>query len=79
MKERRNSMVRWTAAGLLIVACLTSCSTIQSQAPNRSPDRAYIDYWPAPRAGNQLRLAVKDNIDIKGVVTSAGSEYVAQE
>jgi Asp-tRNA(Asn)/Glu-tRNA(Gln) amidotransferase A subunit family amidase len=77
MKERRHSMVRWTAAGLLIVACLTSCSTNQSQAPNRSPDRAYIDYWPAPRADNQLRLAVKDNIDIKGVVTSAGSEYVA--
>ena len=77
MKERRNSMVRWTAAGLLIAACLTSCSTNQSQAPNRSPDPAYIDYWPAPRADNQLRLAVKDNIDIKGVVTSAGSEYVA--
>jgi amidase len=78
MKERRNSMVRWTAGGLLIVACLTSCSMNLSQAPNRSPDRAYIDYWPAPRASNQLRLAVKDNIDIKGVVTSAGSEYVAQ-
>jgi amidase len=77
MKERRKSMVRWTAAGPLIVACLTSCSTIQSHAPNRSPDRAYIDYWPAAHDGSQLRLAVKDNIDIKGVVTSAGSEYVA--
>jgi amidase len=70
-------MVRWTAVGLLIVACFTSCSMNQSQAPSRSPDRAYIDYWPAPRAGNQLRLAIKDNIDTKGVVTSAGSEYLA--
>jgi Asp-tRNA(Asn)/Glu-tRNA(Gln) amidotransferase A subunit family amidase len=36
----------------------------------------FIDYWPAPRNGKELRLAVKDNIDVKGVVTSAGSEYV---
>ena len=37
-----------------------------------------IDYWPPPKNNQQLRLAVKDNIDIKGVVTSAGSEYVAK-
>ena len=78
MKERRYNMVRWTAAGLLIVTYLNGCSINQSQAPNRSPDRAYIDYWPAPHDSNQLRLAVKDNIDIKGVVTSAGSEYLAR-
>ena len=77
MKERRYIMVRWTASGLLIVSYLNGCSTNQSHAPNRSPDRAYIDYWPASRDSNQLRLAVKDNIDIKGVVTSAGSEYLA--
>jgi amidase len=78
MKERRHNMVRWTAVGVLIVICLNGCSTNLSHAPNRSPDRAYIDYWPAHRDNNQLRLAVKDNIDIKGVVTSAGSEYLAQ-
>jgi Asp-tRNA(Asn)/Glu-tRNA(Gln) amidotransferase A subunit family amidase len=79
MKEWRYVMVRRTATaiGLLVVTCFNGCSTFQNYAPKRSPDRAYIDYWPAPRDSNQLRLAVKDNIDIKGVVTSAGSEYVA--
>lgn len=79
MKEWRYVMVRWTATaiGLLIINCFNGCSTFQSYAPKHSPDRAYIDYWPTPRDSNQVRLAVKDNIDIKGVVTSAGSEYLA--
>ena len=38
-----------------------------------------FDYWPAPRNSKQLRLAVKDNIDMKGVVTSAGSEYIIKK
>jgi Asp-tRNA(Asn)/Glu-tRNA(Gln) amidotransferase A subunit family amidase len=37
-------------------------------------NRAFIDYWAPDPNSNQLRLAVKDNIDIKGVVTTAGSE-----
>jgi amidase len=77
MKEQRYAMRRWMAIGLLVVTYLSGCSTLQNHAHNHSPGRAYIDYWPAPRDSNQLRLAVKDNIDIKGVVTSAGSEYVA--
>ena len=35
-------------------------------------------HWPAKPGGNELRLAVKDNIDIEGVVTTAGSEYFAK-
>jgi Asp-tRNA(Asn)/Glu-tRNA(Gln) amidotransferase A subunit family amidase len=39
------------------------------------PPYAFITY-SAPPAGNQkLRLAVKDNIDVKGIVTTAGSGY----
>jgi amidase len=49
-----------------------------SHWPSGSRDHAFIDYWPAPRESKQLRLAVKDNIDMKGVVTSAGSEYVME-
>jgi amidase len=30
----------------------------------------------AARGSTQLRVAIKDNIDVKGVVTSAGSEYL---
>ncbi len=40
-------------------------------------DRAFISYHPGPRNPETLRLAVKDLIDIKGEVTTAGSQYVA--
>ena len=39
-----------------------------------SGNRAFIDYWPPNPNSNGLRLAVKDNIDMKGVITTAGSE-----
>ncbi len=38
----------------------------------------FIDYLAGPRESKQLRLALKDNIDMKGVVTSAGSEYILE-
>src|ERR1700730_2744680 len=40
-------------------------------------DRAFIDYWPPAKNEKRLRLAVKDLIDLKGVVTTAGSAYLA--
>jgi amidase len=43
--------------------------------PSRlSGNRAFIDYWAPDPNSKQLRLALKDNIDMKGVVTTAGSE-----
>ncbi len=78
MKKRRYVIAPWILAGLLLTSCLSGCSILQRHAPNVSHDRAFIDYWPAPRNSKQLRLAVKDNIDMKGVVTSAGSEYVSK-
>lgn len=44
----------------------------------RERSNAFIDYWPPPRKSDELRLAVKDLIDMKGLVTSAGSEYVSK-
>jgi amidase len=63
---------------LLLTFYLNGCSILQDHSTHGSHDHAFIDYWPAPRNSTQLRLAVKDNIDMKGVVTSAGSEYVAK-
>src|ERR1700741_1426532 len=41
-------------------------------------NRAFIAYWPPPKNENSLRLAVKDLIDLKGTITTAGSKYLAK-
>jgi amidase len=41
-----------------------------------SGDKIFITSLPGKSDGNSLRLAVKDNIDVKGVVTTAGSKYL---
>jgi Asp-tRNA(Asn)/Glu-tRNA(Gln) amidotransferase A subunit family amidase len=48
--------------------------------PNASAtrDRAFISYWPVAGDSGKLRLAVKDLIDMKGKVTTAGSQYLAR-
>ena len=48
--------------------------------PNASAtrDRAFISYWPLAGDSGKLRLAVKDLIDMKGKVTTAGSQYLAK-
>lgn len=75
MKIPSNTTARWTLTGLLLTCFLNGCSVLPRHWPYGSRDHVFIDYWPAPRNGKELRLAVKDNIDVKGVVTSAGSEY----
>src|SRR6187399_3286697 len=44
---------------------------------SKKSDATFITYWPPPAGSQQLKLAVKDNIDMQGVVTTAGSEYLA--
>ncbi|HEY5895648.1 MAG TPA: amidase [Chthoniobacterales bacterium] len=60
------------------VSSLTGCSTLRTPPASGSPDHAFIAYWPAPENSKGLRLAVKDLIDMKGVVTTAGSEFLAK-
>jgi amidase len=74
MKKRRFDVVQWVLVGLLITSYLDGCSILPRRSPTGSRDHAYIDYWPAAAKGGGLKLAVKDNIDMQGVVTSAGSE-----
>ena len=64
--------------GLLLIACLSGCATPHSGSAGKSRNNAFIVYWPPPKKSEQLRLAVKDNIDMKGVVTTAGSQYLAK-
>src|SRR6201998_4748634 len=64
--------------GLLLVFLLSGCGILQRPAASYSYDHAFIRYWPPRKDTRGLRLAVKDLIDMKGVVTTAGSQYVAE-
>src|ERR1700676_1745629 len=77
MKNRRCVIAQCALPGLLLMNFFSGCSALQSHSRTGTPDHAFIVYWPPPENSKQLRLAVKDLIDIKGVVTTAGSEYVA--
>ena len=78
MKERRRVTAQLIRVGLLLITYFSGCATPQTRSAGGSHDHAFILYWPHPESDQQLCLAVKDNIDMKGVVTTAGSEYVAK-
>jgi Asp-tRNA(Asn)/Glu-tRNA(Gln) amidotransferase A subunit family amidase len=77
MKALCRSSARSVLIGLLLITGFSACEIPHRQLANDSHDHVFIRYW-APKDSRQLRLAVKDLIDIKGVVTSAGSQYVAK-
>jgi amidase len=65
-------------SALATIPLFSGCAAVRGR-PTQGPDnRAFIQYWPAPEGSTQLRLAIKDNIDMKGVVTTAGSEYLSK-
>jgi Asp-tRNA(Asn)/Glu-tRNA(Gln) amidotransferase A subunit family amidase len=53
---------------------LASCSTSVVGLSKLPANRAFIKHWPGDTDSTKLRVAIKDNIDMKGVVTTAGSE-----
>src|SRR4051812_8763475 len=61
---------------LMMAFCLGGCSGIPKLSSDSPGQRAFIRYWPPQEGNKQLRLGIKDNIDMKGVVTTAGSEYL---
>jgi len=63
--------------GLAPIALLSGCSLLPSFHPRLTGNRAFIAYWPPATNSTELKLAVKDNIDMKGVVTTAGSKRLA--
>src|SRR5258705_12570609 len=78
MKKRRYVTVRSILVGLLLITCFSDCAIPLGRSASGSHDHAFIVYWPPTKKSKRLRLAVKDLIDMKGVVTTAGSEYVAK-
>lgn len=57
----------------LLLPLLSGCAPFGA-----SRDPTFIAYWPPPEGSTKLKLAIKDNIDMQGVVTTAGSGYFAK-
>ncbi|HEY2625432.1 MAG TPA: amidase [Candidatus Udaeobacter sp.] len=57
---------------------LSGCAIPKARPESSTRDKAFIEYWPPSKDSKKLRLAVKDLIDMKGVVTTAGSEFLAK-
>ena len=67
-------MLKSVLTGLACLLAFDGCTIIPRAATR---DRAFIEYWP-PAKPSELKLAIKDNIDMKGVVTTVGSEFLAK-
>src|SRR5437763_5680823 len=65
-------------AGTLVLNWLSGCAIPNARPQSPTVDRAFIEYWPPSNDSKKLRLAIKDLIDMKGVVTTAGSEFLAK-
>src|ERR1043166_8639263 len=80
MKTFRCIAHRSLLPGLVSIGLLSGCSLLPSfHSPVLTGNRAFIAYWPPVENNNALKLAVKDNIDMKGVVTTAGSERLVRD
>ncbi len=76
--DRRLVLARFLLLGLLLPVCFQGCALPRlGPRPSATRDHAFIKYWPAGGETGKLRLAVKDIIDMKGEVTTAGSQYLA--
>jgi amidase len=63
---------------LVSLLAFSGCSVVPRVNALLPGNRAFIVHWPAKPGSKQLKLAIKDNIDMEGVVTTAGSEYFAR-
>ena len=73
-----NAVTRVILSGVFLVGWLSGCAIPNARPVSATRDRAFIEYWPPQPGNKKLRLAVKDLIDMKGVVTTAGSEFLAK-
>jgi amidase len=75
MKNGGCSAAQVLPVALSLVALFGGCVTPFNHEASVTRNDAFIDYWPPPKGTTDVRLAVKDLIDLKGAVTTAGSEY----
>ena len=78
MVNYRYGLVMRLLSAVLLMSFFGGCSLPVRRPASYNRNHAFITYWPPAKDNDHLRLAVKDLIDVKGVVTTAGSEYVAK-
>lgn len=77
MKKRTCILASGWLLGMLSTVFLPGCS-MENHLARRARQHAFIQYHPLLDNSGRLRLAVKDNIDMAGEITTAGSEYLAR-
>ena len=75
LQWRRNCCARVVLLALSL--WLSGCVNLLVHSPATS-NHAFVAYWPPPKDGTGLRLAVKDLIDLNGTITTGGSKYLAR-
>jgi len=75
LNSRLCSGARLALGATLLASFLSGCVTPFNHDGSITRNDAFIDYWPSAKGTTDARLAVKDLIDLKGVVTTAGSAY----
>jgi len=78
MKQCSRIDLKWLTIVLAPLVLCSGCSILPPFNEKLPGNRAFIDYWPPDPNRKELRLAVKDNIDMKGVVTTAGSQIFSK-
>lgn len=78
MTRTCRSLLQSLVPAVFLLSALPSCSELSTKPARKPTDYVFVKHWPAPEGNKALRLAVKDFIDVKGEVTSAGSEYLAK-
>ncbi len=74
--HRKGNHVRVVVAALLLPVIFSGCAFPLRPAASATRDHAFISYQAPAENSGKLRLAVKDIIDMKGTVTTAGSQYL---
>src|SRR5207249_8745690 len=74
----KSAVIRTILPAIVLVTWLAGCAIPNARPESPTRDKAFIEYWPPSNDSKKLRLAVKDLIDMKGVATTAGSEFLAK-
>lgn len=74
MKTRILPLSTAALAVLFLAGCI-----VPDRSGSYRKDNAFVSYHPRPEGSTALRLAVKDMIDTKGSVTTAGSKYLSKQ